>query len=201
MSWFPEWARWYLGLREYKTHKRDPHWRPSAPKRIPASAWARLLKVIAQGSAETRLRAKIVDYLLWGIKNEPKIHYRQARPMEDVKHPLRLKVLPRWADCSEFVTDAYAWAGAPDPNGLGYSGLGYTGTLLTHGRKIKVSQLLPGDLVVFGKAPGVHVCGVLVSGSDPLLASHGQEAGPIKIRLSAERKYHSGELVTCLRAL
>lgn len=148
-----------------------------------------------------QLRARIVSYWTWGIAHEPQIHYRQARPMEDVRSPSRLKGLPRWADCSEFVTDGYAYAGAPDPNGRGYDGQGYTGTLLTHGKKISQSSLLPGDIVVFGRAPGVHVCGVLSAGKDPLLASHGQERGPIKISLSAEKKYHAGETVTCLRAL
>ena len=148
-----------------------------------------------------QLRARIVSYWLWGIAHESQIHYRQARPMEDVRSSSRLKMLPRWADCSEFVTDGYAYAGAPDPNGLNYSGAGYTGTLLTHGAKISQSSLLPGDLVVFGRSPGVHVCGVLAAGVDPLLASHGQEAGPIKISLSVEKKYHAGETVTCLRTL
>jgi hypothetical protein len=150
---------------------------------------------------EKRLRARIVSYWLWGINHEPQIHYAQQRPMENVRNPSKLKTLPRTADCSEFVTDGYASAGAPDPNGRGFDGQGYTGTLLTHGTKIRQSALQPGDLVVFGKYPGEHVCGVLESGSDPLLASHGQERGPVAIRLSVEKTYHSGQAVIFLRAL
>ena len=198
MAWFPKWARWYLGRKEFKGHARDRDLRPPAPRKIPLAAWARLHKLIAPVSADARMRAAIVSYLLWGIANEPQIHYARQRPMEDVRAPLRLKTLPRTADCSEFVTDAYAWAGAPDPNGLGYSGAGYTGTLLDHGKKIPMSQTLPGDLVDFGNE---HVCAVLEAGRDPLLASHGQERGPIAIRLSVEKGYHKGRAVTFLRSL
>ena len=40
-----------------------------------------------------------------------------------------LGALPLTTGCSGFVTICFYEAGAPDPNGLDYSGLGYTGTL------------------------------------------------------------------------
>lgn len=44
-AWFWTWARWYLGRSEYKGHARDPKLRPaSAPTRIPAWAWAELVR-------------------------------------------------------------------------------------------------------------------------------------------------------------
>jgi hypothetical protein len=130
------------------------------------------------------VRARIVAYCRWGIANEPQIHYAQTRPI-----PLaQRKQLPLTTDCSGFATCAYADAGAPDPNGNAYSGSGYTGTLLAHGRHIARRDAKPGDLAVFGPGAGHHVVVLLEPGTvtDPLTCSHGQEAGPIAIRLSVE---------------
>jgi hypothetical protein len=132
-------------------------------------------------------RQKVVDYFQWAIQHEPEIHYAQVRPFP-VGKP---KALPMRTDCSGFVSLAYRYAGAPDPNGAKWSGLGYTGTLLQHGTKITKPQAKPGDLVVFGPYPGHHVCGVLEAGDDPLLVSHGQEKGPFSIRFSQEQRYQS----------
>ena len=94
------------------------------------------------------------------------------------------RVLPLTTDCSGFVTLCYYLAGAPDPNGLGYSGQGWTGTLLRHLPATDAPR--PGDIVVFGAYPGRHCAIALTGGPDPLLASHGMERGPVAIRFSAE---------------
>jgi hypothetical protein len=124
------------------------------------------------------VRTKIVAAARWGIANEPRIHYGETRPM-----PLT-RALPLTTDCSGFVTLCYYLAGAPDPNGLGYSGQGWTGTLLRH--LPETANPGAGDVVVFGAYPGRHCAIVLRMGDDPLLASHGTERGPVAIRLSAE---------------
>ena len=126
----------------------------------------------------TSLRAKIVAAARWGIANEPRIHYGEVRPM-----PLG-RALPLTTDCSGFVTLCYYLAGAPDPNGLGYSGYGWTGTLLRHLAETDTPRA--GDIVVFGAYPGKHCAIALAGGRDPLLVSHGMERGPLAIRLSAE---------------
>jgi hypothetical protein len=203
MAWFNEWAYWYLGLGKYTGHRRQKSWRPPAPKRIPARAWSLLLSKFSALLAERRLRNRIVAYLLWGCqpKVEPKIHYQQKRAMEWLKQAWRLKSLPRWADCSEFYTDACAWAGAPDPNGLGYSGLGNTNTLWANLPKITKDELEPGDAIIFGTYPRTsHVVGVVEVGSDPLVVSHGMERGPIKLPLSEEAGYHKNESISYRRA-
>jgi cell wall-associated NlpC family hydrolase len=110
---------------------------------------------------------RIVAAARWGIANEPRIHYGEARPF-----PLT-RLLPLTTDCSGFVTLCYYLAGAPDPNGLGYNGQGWTGTLLGHlGPTV---FLLPGDIVVWGEYPGHHCALVLEAGDDPLMCSHGRE--------------------------
>jgi hypothetical protein len=132
------------------------------------------------------IRQHIVDNAKWGIANEPQIHYRQSRPIDGVN---QARKLPLYTDCSGFSTLCYAWAGAPDPNGNGYDGSGYTGTLLAHMHRIPAAAVQPGDLVVWGSPPGHHVAVVLEAGVDPLLCSHGQEKGPFQIRFAEESKF------------
>jgi cell wall-associated NlpC family hydrolase len=103
--------------------------------------------------------------------------------------------LPLTTDCSGFVTLCYFLAGARDPNGLGYDGRGWTGTLLRH--MAEVAEAGVGDVVVFGTYPGHHAAIVLEPGDDPLLASHGQERGPVEVRFSTESRYQP-ETVTWL---
>jgi hypothetical protein len=94
-------------------------------------------------------------------------------------------------DCSEGVTCLCKWAGLRDPNGLHYNGQGYTGTLLAHLPHYRdPSKAKVGALCVFGPGNGDHVAMVMEPGSDPLMWSHGSEAGPYLVRWSAERDYH-----------
>ena len=138
------------------------------------------------------VRDAIVAAARWGIRNEPRIHYGEVRPI-----PLRRR-LPLTTDCSGFVTLCYFLAGAPDPNGLAYDGDGWTGTLLRHMTPVGEPQL--GDVVVFGSYPGHHAAIVLEPGDDPVLASHGQERGPVEVLFSTESRYQP-EVVTWLSGL
>jgi hypothetical protein len=131
----------------------------------------------------TTVRRKIVTAAEWGIAHEFRIHYAQVRPMPLVRR------LPLTTDCSGFVTLCYYLAGAPDPNGLGYSGEGWTGTLLGHLTPISPAAARRGDLVVWGSYPGRHVALVLEPGDDPLLCSHGQERGPLAVHFSDEDRW------------
>lgn len=204
MSWFNEWALWYLGLGKYKGHRRQRNLRPPAPKRIPLRAWVLLRTRISPLKAEVRLRARTVSYWLWGIAHEPQIHYRQFRKMEWLKTPWRLKSLPRYADCSEFVTDGIVWAGGKDPNRQGNSGIGNTNTMYAVLPHIPLKEVKAGDIGIFGTYPNTtHAIGFLEDGTEknPWVMSHGQERGPIKIRLSEEKDYHKGEKLTCLRSI
>jgi hypothetical protein len=126
-------------------------------------------------------RAGIVKWARgWGVANEPQIHYRETRPM-----PLTA-TLPLTTDCSGFVTLCYFLAGAPDPNGLGYNGQGYTRTLLAHGKHIPLAQVKPGDVIVYGPGAGWHTALIVEAGPDPLTVSHGQEKGPELVRVSQD---------------
>jgi len=152
----------------------------------------------AHDTARARtVREQIVANARWGIEHEPDVHYEQLRPIDGICDARRL---PLRTDCSGFSTLCYAWAGAPDPNGLAYDGQGYTGTMLQHMERIPLAAVQPGDLVVWGPAPGHHVALVVESGVDPLLCSHGQEKGPLAVRFSDETRYQPRPVVwlSCL---
>ena len=133
------------------------------------------------------VREKIVANAQWGIANEPHIHYAETRPIPALHQPHHL---PLTTDCSGFATLCYKWAGAPDPNGNGYDGQGYTGTLLGHMHHIPPGEVEPGDLVVFGGGTGHHVAIALDKGGHTL-ASHGSERGPLRISFGDEHGYQS----------
>ncbi len=124
-------------------------------------------------------RESIVDYCNWGIRNAAQIHYTQG-PARDDFLIAGTRHLPLWTDCSGFATAAYKDAGAPDPNGLAYKWIGWTGTMLKNGRQ--VTEPLPGDLILFGSYPGHHVTIYLETWRGAwITCSHGGEYGPIRV--------------------
>lgn len=107
--------------------------------------------------------------------------YAQIRPIPHPPHVGRIVT-----DCSGAVTYLAELCKLPDPNGLRFSGRGYTGTLLDHCSQITRGMLKPADLVVFGSFPGHHVAAVLTVGDDPMLGSMGRQGDPREISLSIE---------------
>ncbi len=131
-------------------------------------------------------RQRAVSWGLWGARHEPQIHYSMQADRDDWLQAKKGH-LPLVTDCSGFVTLCYRWAGLPDPNGLGYRTLGWTGTLLDHHHvSPPIQAALPADLIVIGPPPGDHVVMVVERGRDPLVVSHGSEGGPRLQRLSVD---------------
>lgn len=127
----------------------------------------------APGNAKVAKQNRFLAYQLWGYNHRGLIHYAQQRPMDllnDLQH------LPVWDDCSEFFTKAAKYAGFPDPNGTGFNGSGYTGTLATHGKLVTLANAEVGAAVLYGPAPTFeHVAGYIGGGR---VISHGSEGGP-----------------------
>lgn len=96
-------------------------------------------------------------------------------------------------DCSEAVTCLCRWAGLHDPNGLGYDGQGNTSTLRHHlPNYTNPHAARIGALCVYGPGYGQHVAMVYSPDPhDPLMWSHGAEAGPRLVRHSVEAAIHS----------
>lgn len=133
----------------------------------------------------------VVSHLMWGAANQLPIHYTQGPGRMSDLHCVRC--LPLYADCSSWGTKVYCWAGAPDPNGRGYDGFGYTGTILQNCPLLpSVRALSLGDPFVFGPGMGDHVSWVVdyAGTDDPLLCSHGFEGGPLLVRLSQQMRQH-----------
>lgn len=163
-----------------------------APAKIPAAAKKSAVKSTPKPKptppVALALREKFVEWLTWGTENQAEIHYLEFRPM-----PINLSpgTLPLTTDCSGYVTICAKWAGAPDPNGSGFDGEGFTGTMLDHCKHIASSQAQPGDLIVYGSGSGQHVVGIVkLVKDDFLVASHGQESDPVLILNSVEKQYH-----------
>jgi hypothetical protein len=131
--------------------------------------------------------------------HEPQVHYAQVRPMrtrglheQQLADTLAADRGSLTMDCSEAVTLLCRLAGLADPNGNGYNGLGYTGTLLKHlPHYTTAAHADVGALVVYGPDDGEHVSMVYERGPDPILWSHGSEGGPLFISLSAQRRLHA----------
>ncbi len=133
-------------------------------------------------------RHKVVAAAYGGYSNRDSIHYTQdGRRMEGVRKQIRPPRFPNWEDCSSFATWCYWAAGAPDPNGLGYNGSGFTGTQVEHGRV--TANPRPGDLVFYGGTSAVpgHVAVYVGNGR---VISHGQESGPMLYPIDYNRGTH-----------
>jgi peptidoglycan hydrolase-like protein with peptidoglycan-binding domain len=120
-------------------------------------------------------RHRIVATAFVGYEHRAALHYTQdTRRMEGVRRRIRPPRHPSWEDCSSFATWCYWAAGAPDPNGRGYDGLGYTGTQVENGRP--TNRPRPGDLVFYGG--GSIPSHVSVYVGNGRVVSHGSEPGP-----------------------
>jgi lysozyme family protein len=188
-------AKWELG---FPATARNSTFGPnikaflSGKKPLPPAFKARRAKRLKVAGSQQAIRKRIVNRALWGCKNSAQIAYSQngnVRLASLGKKP----TLPLATDCSAFATLCYSWAGAPNPNAAGkYDARqpAFTGSMLSHCRRIPRSAVQPGDLVVWTPpGTGQHVCVVIQGGADPMLVSHGDDSGPKKLRFSAEDAY------------
>lgn len=165
---------------------------------------AKTAKAVTVKTGPQRQRAKTIAQLL--NRYAWQCLYAQVRPMQT--RSLTLKSLTSLLengkdiemDCSEAVTLIFRLAGFQDPNGLGYNGQGYTGTMLQHlPHFTDWAQVHVGTLIVFGAGTGTHVVMVVKpNGQNPLVYSHGSHARGAIWDLNTERQYHQGEPITLL---
>jgi hypothetical protein len=195
-------AKWELG---YPSKQVNSSYGPrlalylDGTKALPADFAARRQKRLREAHAERAVRAKIVEWAMWGVTNAGRIGYSEQGPrLATLTTPGKL---PLTTDCSGFATLCYAWADAPNPNANGpydADGMNYTGTMLARCRHIPPQAAQPGDLVVWrgtSSPHGHHVAIVVEPGADAKLVSHGQPADPVGVTFSAESaaqaRYHA----------
>jgi hypothetical protein len=178
-------------LYGYLVPKGAPGYR-QRPSEFVAPSVARRKQFRPNASARERL----VGWCLWGVENCAEIHFEERRPIPVGHLP---GTLPLTTDCSGSTTLFARWAQAPDPNGLDYNGSGSTMAMLGNLKRVTPARARAGDLIVFDGPPAKqHVVVVVEPGADPLVASHGSERGPLKLRLSAESPAHPGTDVVYL---
>jgi hypothetical protein len=143
------------------------------------------------------LLTNAVNTALYDIAHNWQIHYTQGPArMYGVRNGIHPPGLPLYEDCSSDVTYLYwephvyrdnKWHQLPDPNGFGFNGWGFTGSMLGHGRVLNRSEnVRMGDLAFYGPTWDhiTHVTFVLnlkpVSWNSAAVSSHGGEYGPLK---------------------
>lgn len=125
-------------------------------------------------SPEEKMRSAIVDACILGYNLRAQIHYTMGNlRMWGVRNRVKPPSVPKYEDCSSFATWVYWVSGAADPNGRGYDGYGYTGTLALKGTRTNSPR--PGNLGFYGSYPYGHV--VIYVGEGKCV-SHGSEGGP-----------------------
>jgi len=135
---------------------------------------AHLMASFSKGGKGEKLRKKISAAALYAHAHAPRHYTQGGQRMEGVVKKVKPPKMWSFADCSAFATWCYWVAGAPDPNGLGYNGQGWTGTQVDHGKVVKDPK--PGDLVFYGPGPNrTHVAVFVGNGK---VVGHGQEGGP-----------------------
>lgn len=101
---------------------------------------------------EERIREAIVQAGFFWYGKRYNISYSQYRPMS-LGYPPWFPT--RW-DCSGFYTACCRAGKAADPNGRNYDGLGYTGTLMSRGTRVRsIRDLQPGDPIFYGSSRGM----------------------------------------------
>lgn len=162
-------------------------WRVARATKQGSAAWqAYHAAVAAQPNPDAVAlahRAALVKWAKWGVLHTAAIHYTEDLRRDDYLHGAKGH-LPLWTDCSGWVTYCYWAVGLPDPSGLHYTYLGYTGTLLAnaykHGKVLtNLSLARPGDPIVIGPGTGWHATICVEAGPDPIVVSHGTELGPL----------------------
>lgn len=137
-----------------------------------------------------RARDRAVGAALLALHHAPQVHYTQMPARwEGINKKLnaRLGQFPKNADCSSFATWCL-WNGLQVGFGLGdlvngatWSG-GFTGTMLSHGKRVHdVGRVQRADCVIYGNGGSGEHTAIVVGRSKngiPMVVSHGSEAAP-----------------------
>lgn len=143
------------------------------------------------------IRGILARYLERCEANQPNIHYSQFRPLTSLGDSPGVGFT---TDCSGLVISAFYWADmwlpykVKDPGGYGYTGWGYTGSILATNKRRRVPldrKFFVGDMALYGPSLGntrhVVICRRNGDTQSSVWTSHGSEAGPYAVRLLYRR--------------
>jgi hypothetical protein len=147
-------------------------------------------------------RAAMVSFGEYLIQHNGLIHYAEERPMQlwseaEVKTRFS-KGESITMDCSWAVTEICYACGLLSPSGpgFGYDGYGNTQTMLNYLPHITDwNEVHAGTIIIFGGPMNLqHAVMVLEpNGDNPVVFSHGTEAGPVRTTLAYEATGHRGQ--------
>lgn len=142
-------------------------------------------------------RYVIRRYLERAEANRGDIHYSQFRPLTSLGDSPSHEFT---TDCSGLVISAFYWAElwsafkVKDPGGYGYTGWGFTGSILAENRKRRVPldrKFFVGDMALYGPSltntKHVTICRRNGDTTTSVWTSHGSEAGPYPTRMHYRR--------------
>lgn len=137
-------------------------------------------------------RHRVVEAAELALRHRVSVHYTQdARRWDGINKHLHSHrgQYPHYADCSSFATWCLWNAlrvtyGVRDVVNHASWRAGYTGTMLSGGKRVRGRRRV-GDLVIYGRGhPGSHVA-IYVGGG--MVISHGSEGGPYKLPVNYRR--------------
>jgi hypothetical protein len=142
-------------------------------------------------NARDRIRARdlAIQAASLALRNHAAIQYTMdARRWDPIKRNRKAwrGEFGRFEDCSSFATWCL-W------NGLDHFGIkdvvngqqwraGFTGTMLDHGQRVARANVLRGDLLFYAN-PQRQINHVTIYIGGGMVISHGQEPGPVKVRM------------------
>lgn len=133
-------------------------------------------------------RTKAGDLMATSVRRNAEWWYRQIRAYQLTWTPGRRCL----TDCSGGVSLVAYMSGMENPSGPSYPwGYGNTATILAHLSARRLSGAAAAHVGDYAYWNG-HICMVARRGNDPVLWSHGMDAGPILIYASIEDRYHPG---------
>jgi hypothetical protein len=122
---------------------------------------------------DTGIRGLIVAEATRLYSLRDRIDYSESRAFP----LLRPQDVPGHLDCSGFVTVCHFVGRAPDPNGFGYTGQGYTGSLMNTGARCSQADLEPGDAIFYGHTEPEHASRIFPAGSPTHVALYDGNGG------------------------
>lgn len=134
-------------------------------------------------------RQKLVSAFMYMYSKRP-THYTQGSERDDyLNGPKELWNYPRASDCSATFTWCYWLRGEHDPNGLNYSPIGYTGTLVKNGHLVAIPKL--GDAIFYGRNSAGDPTHVAMYVGNRMVLSNGSEGGPRLLDMRYRHDRHS----------
>jgi len=127
-------------------------------------------------------RARVVAYARRSLRFAGKMRYTEGPGRSELFHRPRGAFSGASADCSQDVAAIHHWIGVRK-----VTDKDWTGTLYEKGRKLAVP--VPGCIVIFGDAPGVHTA---IMDTKTTCIGFGQQAGPDQNTLASMLAYFAG---------